>query len=132
MTKCKSVVTKIKMNEYLCGSNICRAFIWSNEVYCPVTFSSLFSFSYAERAKKKMKKKEKKNGKILIRLVHVFREKKEKECKRNILRNIEFSSEMMDLDYYLPCVFIYERKEKRRERKINITPEENMLSMTLC
>ncbi len=47
------------MNEYVCGSNICRAFIlWGNNVYC-----TLFSFFYVEREeeeKKNWRKREKK------------------------------------------------------------------------
>jgi hypothetical protein len=63
------------MNEYVCGNNICRAFILQgSNVYC-----TLFSFFYVEREGKKIgeKKRKKENGKkILIHLVHVSKEKK--------------------------------------------------------
>jgi len=112
------------MNEYVCGNNICRAFIrWGSNVYC-----TLFSFFYVEREGKKLEKKERKREwkKILIHLVHVSKEKKKKKLERNILRNNQFSNEMKDSRILLAFFSLSMKEEKENRRKKG----ENMLSLT--
>jgi len=98
------------MNEYVFGSNRCRAFIlWGYNVYC-----TLFSFYIVEREEEKKleKKREKENGKkILIHLVCFGR--KRKRLERNIRRNHQFSTEMKDSRVSFVFFFYQQRKRKK-------------------
>lgn len=110
---------KQNKNEWInvCGSNICRAFIWwGNNVYC-----TLFSFFYERKKGRKKKWRNERKREWKKKNLDPFsacfgKKRKKKKVERNILRNNQFSTEMKDSRTIFVLFLSTEEKKKKKKK----------------